>query len=71
MPERELTMKRNKTEAPPGRAEQVPTRQDRGKQDRAARLEAELKANLKKRKDQARARALGDPPVTPGEKPSS
>ena len=27
---------------------------------RAARLEAELRANLKKRKDQARARAQGD-----------
>jgi hypothetical protein len=51
-------MKRNDTKAP----SRAPT------QDRAARLEAQLKANLKKRKDQARARSQGNPPVTPGEK---
>jgi hypothetical protein len=32
-------------------------RNRRGANDRVARLEAELRANLKKRKDQARARA--------------
>ena len=31
-----------------------------GGNSRAARLEAQLRANLKKRKDQARARARGD-----------